>query len=63
MLLLYHGNPEQAVPYTELSEEEKAKDRVQVYAGIQKVQSYVKGEIDVDSIITLYGIEQKGKNL
>lgn len=58
-----YGNPEQAVSYVELSEEEKAKDRVQVLAGIEKVQSYVKGEIDVDSIISLYGIEQNAKAL
>lgn len=58
-----YGNPEQAVPYVELSEEEKAKDRVQVLAGIQKVQSYVKGKIDIDSIISLYEIEQNAKSL
>lgn len=58
-----YGNPEQAVPYNELSEEEKAKDRVQVLAGIEKVQSYVKGEIDVNSIISLYGIKQNAKSL
>lgn len=52
-----YGNPEQAVSYIELSEEEKEKDRVQVLAGIKKVQSYIKGEIDIDSIIASYGIE------
>lgn len=58
-----YGNPKQSVPYAELSEEEKAKDRVQVIAGIQKVQSYKKGEINIDSIIETYDLDPKRKIL
>ena len=58
-----YGNPAQAVPYLQLSEEEKAKDRVQVLAGIKKVQAYTRGEIDIESIMASYGIEPKGKTL
>lgn len=54
-----YGNPSQAVPYEQLSEEEKAKDRDQVLAGINKVQSYLKGEINIDSIINEYNINNQ----
>ena len=46
-----------------LSEEEKAKDRAQVIAGIKKIKSYLNGKIDIDSIIETYGIESKQKTL
>lgn len=59
-----YGNPNQAVSYNQLSEEEKSKDRVQVLAGIKKVNSYLNNEIDIESIIDLYSIEKtKGKKL
>ena len=58
-----YGNPALAVPYSKLSEEEKAKDRAQVIAGIKKIKSYLNGKIDIDSIIETYGIESKQKTL
>lgn len=54
-----YGNPSQAVPYEQLSEEEKAKDRNQVLAGINKVQSYLRGEINIDSVINEYNINNQ----
>lgn len=53
-----YGDKSLAVPYEELSEEEKAKDRVQIMEGIQKVKSYLQGEINIDSIISTYKIEK-----
>lgn len=42
-----YGDPSLTVPYTELSEDEKAKDRVQIQEAIEKVKAYQRGEIDV----------------
>lgn len=58
-----YGNPALAVPYFKLSEEEKAKDRNQVIAGIEKIKAYLNGKIDIDSIIKTYGIESDQKTL
>lgn len=51
-----YGNPDQAKPYVDLSEEEKAKDRVQIQEAIQKVQAYVRGEIDINKLNEQYGL-------
>lgn len=58
-----YGNPALAVAYSDLSEEEKAKDRVQVIAGIEKTKAYLNGKIDINSIVETYGIESNQKTL
>ena len=40
-----YGNPDQAKPYEELSEEEKAKDRVQIMQAKAKVEDYLRDDI------------------
>lgn len=54
-----YGNPDQAKPYKELSEEEKAKDRVQIMQAIEKVKAFKRGEIDIDKIKEQYGLVHK----
>ena len=45
-----YGNPTLAVPYAELPEEEKEKDRQQLRQAIAKVKTYINGEIDLCKI-------------
>lgn len=54
-----YGNPDQAKPYKELSEKEKAKDRVQIMQAIEKVKAFKRGEIDIDKIKEQYGLVHK----
>ena len=51
-----YGDPKLAVPYAELSEEEKVKDKVQLKPAVEKVQAYIDGLIDVDALCEQYGI-------
>ena len=51
-----YGDPKLAVPYHDLSEEEKQKDRDQVAPAQRKVQDYKDGLIDVQSICDEYNI-------
>ena len=46
------------VPYEQLPEVEKEKDRVQLVPAIAKVKAYKNGEIDIDSLCEQYGIEK-----
>ena len=58
-----YGNPDQAKPYKELSEEEKAKDRVQIMQAIEKVKAFKRGEIDIDKIKEQYGLVHKEEEI
>ena len=58
-----YGDPKLAVPYLELSEEEKAKDRAQLGPAQMKVQAYMNGLIDIESICNQYGIDLNSKTL
>ena len=57
-----YGNPALAVPYNELSEEEKIKDKQQVMPALVKVEDFKNGLIDVDKICNDYNIPT-GKTL
>ncbi len=50
-----YGNPDQAKPYSELSPEEQAKDRVQIKEAMAKVIKYREGEISLDSLNDQFG--------
>ena len=52
----YESSPELAVPYQELSEEEKDKDRIQLRQAIEKVSKYLSGIINIDDIINEYNL-------
>lgn len=45
-----YGNPALAVPYEQLSQEEKDKDKAQIMPAQAKVQAYVDGLINVEEI-------------
>ena len=55
------GNPQLAVPYAQLSEEEKAKDRSQIYYAQDRVHAYIEGLVDVSSLCHKYGLSQSSK--
>ena len=52
-----------AVPYELLSQEEKDKDKVQVALAQQKVEAYLKGEINIAELCEQYNIEEPSKRL
>ena len=56
-----YGDPKLAVPYSELSREEQIKDIAQIAPALSKVESYLKGEIDIDSIVNDYNLKQSTK--
>ncbi len=58
-----YGDPKLAVPYEQLSKEEQEKDKAQVGPAQAKVQAYLNGLIDVESICEKYGIQPSGKSL
>ena len=55
-----YGDPKLAVPYSELSQEEKDKDIAQLSPAIQKVQAYINGLINIEEICAKYGINPNG---
>lgn len=55
-----YGDPKLAVPYIDLPQEEKDKDKAQLGPAINKVQDYMDGLIDVDEICETYKIPQNG---
>lgn len=57
-----YGDPKLTVPYKKLSKEEQDKDKVQVEYACQKVQAYVDGLIDIESLCNIYSIKQSGKS-
>ena len=58
-----YGDPKLAVSYLQLSKEEQDKDKAQIGPAQAKVQAYMNGLIDVESICEQYGIEPSGKRL
>ena len=56
-----YGNPELAVPYSHLSEVEKAKDRAQILPAQAKVQAYVNGLINIEEICAQYNLSTSSK--
>ena len=58
-----YGDPNLAVPYEKLSKEEQDKDKAQIGPAVAKVQAYMSGKIDIDSIISQYGISVSSKSL
>ena len=57
-----YGNPTLAVPYEQLPEDEKDKDKAQVAPAYAKVEDYKNGLIDVETICNAYNIST-GKTL
>ena len=55
------GDPKLALPYDELTVEEKEKDRRQVMLAIEKVKQYLEGLIDLDVIVDKYNITPNKK--
>ena len=51
-----YGNPQLAVPYSQLSKEEQDKDKIQVKQAALKVLAFVNGLIDIDALCDQYGI-------
>ena len=51
-----YGVPKLAVPYSELSKEEQDKDKAQIGPAQAKVEAYMDGLVDVESICRQYGI-------
>lgn len=58
-----YGDPKLAVPYEQLSKEEQDKDKAQIGPAQAKVQAYMSGLIDIDSICEQYGIQSSGRKL
>ena len=58
-----YGDPKLAVPYEQLSSEEQDKDKAQVGPAQAKVQAYMDGVIDIETICEQYGIATSGKRL
>lgn len=56
-----YGDPKLAVPYEQLSLEEKNKDKAQLVPAIAKVQAFMAGKIDVETICTQYGLSASSK--
>ena len=58
-----YGDPNLAVPYEKLSEEEKEKDRVQLEPAIRKIQDYKDGLVDIDDICFKYHLDAESKTM
>ena len=58
-----YGDPKLAVPYSELSQEEKNKDITQFAPACNKVEAYKQGLIDIEELCKKYGIADKSKTL
>lgn len=57
-----YGNPTLAVPYNQLPEDEKVKDKAQIQPALAKIEDYKNGLVDVDKICNDYNIPT-GKTL
>ena len=58
-----YGNPALAVPYEQLSQEEKDKDKAQIMPAQAKVQAYVDGLINVEEICAQYNLTSSSKTM
>ena len=58
-----YGDPKLAVPYEQLSKEEQEKDKAQLLPAIEKVKSFLVGDINIDQICEKYGINQDSKTI
>ena len=58
-----YGDPKLAVPYSELSQEEKDKDIAQLFPACSKVEAYKQGLIDIEELCKKYGIVGESKAL
>ena len=56
-----YGDPKLAAPFEQLSKEEQDKDRAQLGPAISKVQAYLEGKIDINTICEQYGLSNIGK--
>ena len=58
-----YGDPKLAVPYAQLSQEEKDKDKAQLGPAQAKVRAYVSGLINIEEICTQYNLPTSSKRL
>mgnify|MGYP003302334307 CR=1 FL=1 len=58
-----YGDPKLAVPYAQLSQEEKDKDKAQLGPAQAKVLAYVSGLINIEEICTQYNLPTSSKRL
>ena len=58
-----YGNPTLAVPYDQLPEEEKEKDKQQLGPGIDKVRAYIDGTINIEEICERFNLSENGKKM
>ena len=58
-----YGDPSLAVPYEQLSEEEKDKDKAQLGPAINKVVAYKNGLINIDELCSQYNISISSKHI
>jgi hypothetical protein len=58
-----YGDPKLAVPYAQLSQEEKDKDKAQLGPAVAKVQAYVNGLIDIEGLCAQYNLPTSTKTL
>lgn len=58
-----YGDPNLAVSYEDLSEDEKLKDKIQLDNAQEKVKEYVEDLIDIEELCTKYNLEISVKRL
>ena len=58
-----YGDPNLAVSYEDLSEDEKYKDKIQLDNAQEKVEEYAKDLIDIEELCTKYNLEISVKKL
>ena len=58
-----YGDPNLAVSYENLSEDEKYKDKIQLDNAQEKVKEYAKDLIDIEELCTKYNLEMSVKRL
>ena len=58
-----YGNPKLAVPYEQLSEEEKDKDKAQLGPAINKVVAYKNDLINIDELCSQYNIAVTSRHI
>lgn len=58
-----YGDPKLAVPYAQLSQEDKDKDKAQLGPAVAKVQAYVNGLINIEEICSQFNLPTSTKRL